>query len=318
MGKVLLTKKLGEKSRALLESIPGLELVTVPDARQALFDEHIKDARALLLSTAYEMPRDVIEKAEKLEVISRTGAGVDNVDVTAATQRKILVLNTPLSNSLSVAEHAVAMILALSKQLLSYDRELRKGNFKIRRSGECSDLFGKTLGLVGCGNIGRLTARKCKAAFDMRVIGYDPYVKELDGVTLYEDVEEIFKRADYISLHLPLTPGTKNLIGAKLLSLMKPTAYIINTSRGGIIHEGELAEALEKKVISGAGLDVFESEPPPGDHPLLGLPNVLLTPHSAALSKECSARVEYDAVEGICDYLKGNTPKFVYNKELPV
>jgi len=238
------------------------------------------------------------------------------VDVAAATEKGILVLNTPQANSISVAEHTVALIVAISKQLLWYDSELRDGNFKVRRSGKTTDIEGKTLGLIGCGRIGRFAAEKLVAAFNMNVIGYDPYIKELPGITLYEDIEEVFKRADYISLHIPLTPETKNLVGEKLLSLMKPTAYLINTARGGIIDEAALADKLGKEEIAGAALDVLEDEPPKADNPLFPLKNVILTPHSAALTKECSARVAFEATRGIADYLKGNTPEFVFNKEL--
>lgn len=316
MRKILLTKKLNDKNAKLFEGIPDIELVTVGDNEKEKFDEHIKGAECLLLSTAYQMTKEVIDAAKKLKVISRTGVGVDNVDVKAATERNVLVLNTPEANSISVAEHTLALIISISKQLLMYDSELRAGNFAIRRTNKSVDIDGKTLGLIGCGRIGRFTAEKCKAAFGMQVIGYDPYIKELPGITLYESIEEVFKRADYISLHIPLTDETRNLVGEKLLSVMKPTAYIINTSRGGIVDEAALAEALKENRIAGAALDVLESEPPKADNPLLPLKNVILTPHSAALTKECSARVAYEAALGISDYLKGNTPKFVFNKEL--
>jgi D-3-phosphoglycerate dehydrogenase len=316
MRKVLLTKKLSDRDAKLFEGIPELERVTIPDGEQAQFDLHMKDAEAVLLSTAYQMSADVIGSAKNLKVISRTGVGVDNVDVKAATGKGVLVLNTPEANSISVAEHTVALIIAISKQLLMYDSELRAGNFKIRRTNRSTDIDGKTLGLIGCGRIGRFTADKCRAAFNMQVIGYDPYIKELPGVTLYEDIGEVFARADYISLHIPLTDETRGMVGAKLLSRMKPTAYIVNTARGGIIDEVALAEALRENRIAGAALDVLEYEPPKDDNPLLPLKNVILTPHSAALTKECSARVAHEAALGISDYLKGNTPRFVFNREL--
>lgn len=316
MRKILLTKKLKEKSAKLFEGIPDIDMVTIPDGEQAQFDLNIRDAEAVLLSTAYQLTKEVMDNAKNLKVISRTGVGVDNVDIKAATEKGILVLNTPEANSISVAEHTLALIVAISKQLIMYDSELRAGNFKIRRTNKSTDINGKTLGLVGCGRIGRFTAEKCKAAFDMQVIGYDPYIKELPGITLYKDIEEVFKRADYISLHIPLTNETRGIVGEKLLSLMKPTAYIINTARGGIIDEAALAQALSENSIAGAALDVLESEPPKEDNPLLPLKNVILTPHSAALTKECSARVAYEAALGISEYLKGGTPRFVFNKEL--
>lgn len=311
-----MTKKLNEKNYQLLQDINDIETVYVLDGNEEAFNEHIKDAEAILLSTAYKMTREVIDNAKNLKVISRTGAGVDNVDVEAASEKGILVLNTPTANSISVAEHTITLILAITKQIIMYDSNLRDGNFKIRRSGKTRDIDGKTLGLIGCGRIGQFVANKCKAAFGMEVIGYDPYIKELPGILIYEDIEEVFKRADYISLHLPLTSETKNLVGERLLGLMKPTSYLVNTARGGIVDEYALAEKLKNEEIAGAALDVFETEPPGMDNPLLQLKNVILTPHSAALSKECYDRVAYEATLGIADYLKGNTPKFIVNKSI--
>lgn len=228
-----------------------------------------------------------------------------------------MVLNTVGVNSISVAEHTVAMIAAISKQLLMYDKELRKGNFSVRRKNICTDITGKTLGLVGCGKIGRLVAEKCRLAFGMDVIGYDPYItSDIDGIKIYEDIDKIFTNADYVSLHVPLVVSTKNLVGDKLLSIMKPTSYLINTARGGIIDENALAQALKNNNIAGAALDVFSSEPINQDNPLLELDNIILTPHSAALTYECTKRVARQAVEGIIEYIKGQTPQYVFNKEV--
>ena len=314
MRKVILTKKLNEAQKSLFEGLGDLVFVTVADNDQAAFDLHIADAEAILLSTAYKMTRQVIESAKNLKVISRTGVGVDNVDVQAASEKGILVLNTPQANSISVAEHTVALIMALSKQLVQYDQALRNGNFAIRRTNNAADLDGKTLGLIGCGRIGRFAAQKCKAAFGMRVIGYDPYIEKLDGITLYKDIRDVFRLADYISIHIPLTEETKDLVGEELLSLMKPTAYIVNTARGGIINESALARSLAGGRIAGAALDVFEEEPPAADNPLLALRNIILTPHSAALTKECSERVATEAAQGLADYLNGREPKAIFNK----
>ena len=314
MRKVILTKKLNEAQKALFEGLSDLVFVTVADNDQASFDLHIADAEGILLSTAYKMTRPVIESAKNLKVISRTGVGVDNVDVQAASEKGILVLNTPQANSISVAEHTVSLIMALSKQLTQYDHAVRSGNFAIRRTNNAVDLDGKTLGLIGCGRIGRFAAEKCEAAFHMQVIGYDPYIEKLDGITLYKDIKDVFRLADYISIHIPLTPETKNLVGEELLSLMKPTAYIVNTARGGIINESALAKALAENRIAGAALDVFEQEPPTADNPLLALGNIILTPHSAALTKECSERVATEAALGLADYLHGREPKAIFNK----
>ena len=315
MRKVLLTKKLSEKNVKLFENIPDIEFITIADSDPEKFNTHIHDSEAVLLSSAYKITEDLIDKAKNLKVISRTGVGVDNVDVDAATKKGIMVLNTPYANSMSVAEHTVALIVAVSKQLLLYDSELRNGNFNIRRSSKSMEIDEKTLGLIGCGRIGRFVAEKCRAAFNMKVIGYDPYIKDLEGITLYKDIEEIFRRSDFISLHIPLTDETRKMVGEKLLSLMKPTAYIINTARGGIIDEYALADKLKNDEIAGAALDVFASEPVEPNNPLLSLKNVILTPHTAALTKEGAERVAYEATRGISDYLKGNQPTFIFNKE---
>lgn len=316
MRKILLTKKLTDANAALFDGIPDLEIVTIPDGEQDLFDLHMTDAEAVLLSTAYDVDSAAIKRAKHLKVVSRTGVGIDNVDVQAATENNVLVLHTPEANSISVAEHTLTLIAAISKQLILYDSELRTGNFKIRRANKSTDLDGKTLGLIGCGRIGRFTAEKCRAAFNMQVIGFDPYIKLLDGIVLYENIEDVFRNADCISLHLPLTKETEGMVGERLLSLMKPTAYIVNTARGGILDEVALAEALKNGSIAGAALDVFEHEPIQADNPLLSLKNVILTPHSAALTRECSERVAHEATLGISEYLRGRTPKFVYNREL--
>jgi D-3-phosphoglycerate dehydrogenase len=195
MRKILLTKKLSEADARLFDGIPDLDFVTVLEGEREKFDFHMRDAEAVLLSTAYEVKQEVMEKAEALKVISRTGVGVDNVDVPFATKKRVLVLHTPDANSLSVAEHTVTLIASLAKQNVIYDRELRAGNFQIRRSNKSADLVGKTLGLVGCGRIGRLAAEKCRAAFDMHIIGFDPYLKEVADITLFDNLEDVFRNA---------------------------------------------------------------------------------------------------------------------------
>jgi D-3-phosphoglycerate dehydrogenase / 2-oxoglutarate reductase len=279
--------------------------------------EKLQGATAVLAGTWMKFDAGLMEFSPALKVISRTGAGVDNVDVPAATERGILVLNTPTANSLSVAEHTVALLLALSKQLAFLDASIRQDNFKARRLYLPVDVEGKTLGVLGCGNIGCMTAQKCREAFHMRTIGWDPYVNPApQGIEMFPTVQEILKQADYVSLHLPLVPETKNLIAQKELSLMKPSAFLINTSRGGIVNEMALAEALNTATIAGAALDVFEHEPPERGSPLLSCKNLLMTPHSAALTKECVVRVAICAAQGIADYLSGRRPEFVVNRSV--
>lgn len=312
--KIALTKKLNAASSALFEGTDATFL-PVAEGDADAFAAAMSEAEAVLLSTAFKVTAETIAAAPQLKVISRTGVGVDNVDVDAASARGILVLNTPAANSLSVAEHAVAMMGALSKQFFHYGAELRKGNFKVRRENRCVDMEGKTLGLIGCGQIGRLVAKKCEAAFHMQTIGYDPFLKgDIDNIRLYESINDVLSKADYISLHLPLNNQTRNLIDEDKLALMKPTAFLLNTSRGGIINEAALAAALNAGKIAGAGVDVFEEEPPSADNPLLSAPNCILTPHSAALTNECTQRVAFEAAKGIADYAKGLEPTYIFNR----
>lgn len=316
MRKVLVAQKIPEEAIDVLKGVA--EVVFSKEGDIEGFKDLLKSAVAVILGSSIKFTSDLMKLAPELKVISRTGAGVDNVDIDAATKKNIIILNTPEANSVTVAEHTVALILAISKQLLCLDGELRKGNFKtVRRLYLPVDINGKILGLIGCGRIARLVAKKCMNAFDMKIIGYDPYINsKLDGIEMVKKIEEIFKKSDFISLHVPFNDSTKGLVNERLLSLMKPTAYLINTARGGIVDEKALYGKLKNKEISGAAFDVFKPEPPEATNKLLELSNIILTPHSAALTKECTVRVAVEAATGVLDYLKGKTPKFVFNKEV--
>lgn len=306
MSKVLLTKKLNQELIDLLGS--QVEIVTVPDNQDELFDRELADTEALLLSTAYKMTRDRIRAAPRLKVISRTGVGVDNIDLQTAFELDVLVLNTPTANSETVAEHAAALILALVKQLAWYDRATRQGDFAIRRLGLGHDLKGKTLGLLGCGRIGRLLADKMRLGFGLHILAHDPYPVETPGITFVNSPDELCQRSDIVSLHMPLLPETRLIMNRDRLALLQPKAYLVNTARGGLIDETALAMQLQAGKLAGAALDVFADEPLPPDHPLIACPNTILTPHTAALTAECSERVARQAVEGIADYLTGRKP----------
>jgi D-3-phosphoglycerate dehydrogenase / 2-oxoglutarate reductase len=313
VSKVVVAQKANEQVRQMLQKVA--EVAPVEEGNLDDLKEKLQGAKAALVGTWMNFNAELMDISPALKVISRTGAGVDNVDVTAATRRGILVLNTPTANSVSVAEHAVTLLLALSKQLAFLDASIRQGNFRARRLYLPVDVDGKTLGLLGCGNIGRMVAQKCRDAFHMRTIGYDPFLKAApERLELFATMREILEQADYVSLHLPYSPETKNLLGRKELSMMKPSAFLINTSRGGIVNEAALAEALNAATIAGAALDVFEQEPPEPGGPLLACKNLLMTPHSAALTRECVVRVAICAAQGIVDYLSGRRPEFVVNK----
>jgi D-3-phosphoglycerate dehydrogenase len=283
-----------------------------------ILKKEVENCDAILIRTA-PVPAEVIRAGKKLKVIARHGVGVDNIDVDAATKLGIYVTNSPLSNANSVAEHVIGLIIALARNMLRCDRELRNGNFQIRNQIEGLDLEGKTLALLGIGRVGSRVARKAALGLEMRVIGYDPYITQssvIPEVELVSDREYVFTSADFISLHLPSNKQTKGTVGKKEFELMKHTAYLINTARGDIINEAELIEALTEKIIAGAALDVFEQEPPAKDNPLFGFDNVILTPHNAALTKEAKVRMALHAAMGIDEVLSGKKPRWAVNEPI--
>lgn len=289
MKKVVLSKAIHPAGLSVLEG--HAEVVELTDTSQEGIAGELSDADALILRTNIKVTREILGKATKLAVISRTGVGVDNVDVDAATEKGIPVCNTPGVNTNSVAEQTVALIVASAKRLREMDSAVRAGNWKIRNSYKSVDVSGKTLGLLGVGQIGRTVADMCRTAFGMKVVAFDPYVQKADGFELLDSKEEVFRQADFLSIHVPYTQETYHMVNAELLSLMKPTAYIINTARGPIIEQQALVEALQNGSIQGAGLDVFEEEPPAPDNPLFSFDSVVTSPHSSALSAECVAKV---------------------------
>jgi D-3-phosphoglycerate dehydrogenase len=276
----------------------------------------VADCDAILARTA-QFPRKVFEVGSKVRVIGRHGVGVDNIDVAACTELGVWVTYAPESNSSSVAEHTVGLIIAAAHNLVRCDREFRSGNFEIRNQLMGVDLEGKTVGVLGLGRIGRMVARKCLVGLGMKVIGYDPFVAsvpDLPGVVIVKEWERVFREADFVTLHLPSSKETRGIVGARELGLMKPTAYLINCARGELVQEGELIRVLKEKKIAGAALDVFEKEPPGRDNPLMGLDNITLSPHNAALTKEAALRMALHAAMGIDDVLSGRTPKWPVNK----
>lgn len=255
---------------------------------------------------------DVLAAAPKLKVVSKHGAGVDNIDVAAATERGIAVTNCPAANSEAVADHTIGMMLAIARKIPQADKSLRSGEWK-RFYG--SGVWGKTIGIIGFGAIGRAVARRAKG-FNMRVLAYDVMpsqgaAKEI-GVEL-ADLDTVLREADYVTIHVPLTPETRNLIDAKRLGMMKKSAYLINMARGGVVSEADLAQALKDKTIAGAAVDVYEEEPPAKDHPLFGLDNVVVTPHIAAYTDDAIDNMSIQSAQNTVDVLTGAPCKFVVN-----
>lgn len=275
----------------------------------------VVDCDAILARTA-PFPAKVFEAGKKLKVISRHGVGYDNIDVAKATELGIWVTFAPESNADTVAEHAIGCIFTLARNFLQLDRETRAGNWGIRDKLLGFDLSGKVLGIVGLGKIGRRVAQKASRGLDMKVVGYDPFLGlEQIGefATPVTSMEEVFGAADFVSVHIPGGAATKGIINKKLFAVMKKTAFFINASRGDVVAESDLIEALRNGTIAGAAIDVYEKEPPPKDNPLMNMGNVLLTPHNASQTRECMIRMALHAAQGIDEVLSGKRPTWPVN-----
>lgn len=268
----------------------------------------IKNYDALIIRSSTKAKRDLIEAAEKLKVIGRAGVGLDNVDLNAATEKGIIVMNTPAGNTISTAELTMSMILALSRNIPQAHMSLTKGEWK-RSKFLGTELYSKTLGVVGLGRIGKEVTKRA-ISFGMKVIAYDPFLsvekaKEL-GIELVK-LDKIFKTSDYITVHTPLTDETKNLISHDQFKMMKKGVRIINCARGGIIDEKALVDALSEGKVAGAALDVFEQEPLPVDSGLRKFENVILTPHIGASTEEAQLNVAIEIAESVRDVLSGKS-----------
>ena len=315
--RVLLPQPIEAEAVEVLEKA-GVEKIVATDPSPETVRPLLNNVQGVILRTGIKLTGELMDLAQELQVISRTGGGLDNVEVDAATKKNIIVTSNLGVNTSSVVEHALALMLALIKQIPTMDRAIRNEDFQIRYKNLPRDLRGKTLGLLGFGRIGSELGRSCRELFDMRVISHDPYVSETvrtackDRVAFVER-EELFGRSDVLSIHVPLTASTHHAVGEEALALMKPSAIIINTARGPIIDQTALFHALQKRKIAGAGLDVFEQEPVSGDNPLLGLDNIIMTPHSAALTKECVVRMAVEAVNCTLAVFNGRIPPNVAN-----
>jgi D-3-phosphoglycerate dehydrogenase / 2-oxoglutarate reductase len=309
--KVLIADQINEKGIDELKDIA--EVVTnFTISKEELIDV-IKDFDAIIVRSRTKVTREVIEASNKLKVIARAGVGVDNVDVQTATERGVMVINAPESTSITVAEHTMGLILALSRKIAIADSSVKNGKWeKSRFMG--IELNGKTLGVIGMGRIGSQVVTRSKA-FGMETLVYDPYITEKTaselGVTVV-DLETLIKKSDVMTIHVPLTSETKHLIAREQLEMMKNNAFLVNCARGGIINEDDLYEALATGKIRGAGLDVFENEPPK-DSPLLGLDNVVLTPHIAASTSEAQRDAAIIVANEIKKVFMEQSPKNVIN-----
>lgn len=291
-------------------------MVEFPTA--ADFAARLPEADALLIR-ATPLPAEAVAKAGLLRVIARHGVGCDNIPFEAVNGKGIPVAIVGDVNSAAVAEHALFMMLALARRCRAYDAAVRAGDWEIRNGFGASELWSKKVLLIGFGRIGQEVARRL-SAFDAEVLVYDPYASRkfaaAQKVRLCDDLLAAAREADLVSLHVPLTPETENLVGAGFLAAMKPSAYLVNTARGGLVDEAALDEALERRSIAGAGLDTFAEEPPSKPNPLFARDEVLLSPHSAALTGECAARMAIEAARNVLRGLDGELdPARVVNRD---
>jgi len=313
--RVLIPRSIASEGIEYLEG-NGCEVETHLEMSADSLKEAIKYFDAVLLRTDI-MDEAVINEAKNLKIIARHGVGLDNVDIEAATNRGIYVTYTPSANINSVAEFVVGQLLSISRQIVIVDRAVREGDFNIRNTSFGTELKGKILGVVGLGNIGKLVARKCALGFDMKIIAYDPYAPtpQEDYIIKEENLEDLLRKSDFISLHLPYSKALHHIINKEKLELMKPTAFLINAARGGLIDEEALAIALKNKTIAGAALDVFEQEPTLKEHSLWGLDNVIVTPHIAGLTAEAMNVMSLECSKEIVRVKNNEEPIIWVNKK---
>lgn len=320
---VLLNPMLHRPAQEWLEA--RADVVVVPaDAPPARLAGALATADAVIVRLPARITGDVLASAPRLRVIATAGAGVDNIDIAAATEAGIPVVNSVGIGPNPVAEHAVGLMPALA-------RRIAMGNTRLRSQGwACRDqllgrdlgteLSGRTVGIVGFGFIGRRVAAICTAAFGNRVLAYDPFLDDAvfaeAKVERRESLRELLPEADFVTVHAPLTAGTRHLIGLAELAMMKPTAYLVNCARGGLIDPAALADALREHRIAGAGIDVFDPEPPEAANPLFALENVIVTPHLAGLSHETNRRLSMSAAEQVLQVLTGDRPPRLVNPEV--
>lgn len=314
---VLVPDDVNQKAIDILEQRAGIR-VTAPGKmeRRALLD-CLSDVDALVIRSAVRADAELIEAAPRLKAIARAGVGVDNVDLLKATSRGIVVMNTPGGNTISTAEHVFGLMLALARHIPQGHQSLAAGRWE-RKLFVGGELKGKTLGIIGLGRVGQALAVRAQA-FGMTVIACDPYLPPAaaDAIDVaLIGLEEVYARSDYLSLHALVTDETRYMIRADSIALMKDGIRIINAARGALINSADLSAALQRGKVAGAALDVYEVEPPPPDHPLIGLPNVIHTPHLAASTVDAQVAVAIEAAQLVADCLLHGKTSNVCNPDV--
>lgn len=302
--RILITDDLSAQCLSLLESAGNVEFDVIKGLTPETLAQRIPGYHGLIVRSSVKVTEEVLAAADQLQVVGRAGVGVDNIDVTAASLRGVIVMNTPGANTIATTEHTMAMLLALCRHIPQAYNSLEAGEWN-RKQFTGLQLYRKTIGIIGMGRIGARVALRCQA-FGMEVLAYDPYLS--DEVALELKVEpvslpELLARSDFITLHAALTPDTEKIINAGAIAQMKDGVRLVNTARGALVDEAALAAGLKSGKIAGAALDVFAEEPPPADNPLLHLPNVIVTPHLAASTEEAQRDVGVQIVEQVLDAL---------------
>ena len=306
MIKVLVSDKLAKEGIELLKKMGDVEVVVKTGMSEDELASVIGEYDGLIIRSDTKVTAKVLEKSGKLKAVARAGVGIDNVDVPAATRRGIIVMNTPGGNTLAAAEHTMALMLAMARQVVGACNSLRAGQWD-RKTYMGNQLNQKVIGIIGLGRIGMAVA-KMAGGFEMKVLGFDPLAApanaEKEGVEVTEDLNRIFREADFITVHVPKTEQTVNMISKEQFEMMKPTVRLINCARGGIINEAALCEAIKSKRIAGAALDVFVKEPPE-DWWFKEVPGCLVTPHLGASTEEAQIEVAIEAAQIVVDAIKG-------------
>ena len=311
MPRILVADPLAEDGLDRLREVGDVEVKTkLPEAELV---ELIRPFDALVVRSETKVTRPVIEAGTNLKVVGRAGVGVDNIDIEAATQKGILVVNAPRGNIVAAAEHAIALLMSLARWIPQADSSVKRGEWT-RGKFVGVEVRGKTLGIVGLGNVGTEVTKRAQG-LEMEVVAFDPAVSperaEQMNVELLP-LDEVLRRADFITIHAPLVDGTRNLLSARQFALVKPTVRLVNAARGGIVDEAALYQALTNGQVAAAALDVFQQEPP-GENPLVTLPNVIATPHIGASTAEAQTSVAFDVAEQVAEVLRGELPRYAVN-----
>jgi D-3-phosphoglycerate dehydrogenase len=312
--KVLIPQDITQAGKDYLKN-KGYKVLIGSDYSVETICKEVVDCDAILARTA-QYPKEVMEAGKKLKVISRHGAGTDNIDIKAATEIGIKITNAPVANCNSVAEHTIALILACASNIVYMDKEVKKGNWEERNVTKSIEVNSKVLGIIGLGRIGRYVAEKAFYGLGMKVIGYDPYITKENGIKnieIIDNMQDVFRRADFISLHIPSTPETRGSINKDVFNIMKETSFLINCARGEIVNEEHLYVALSTKKIRGAALDVLAVEPAISSNPLFELDNVIISPHNGALTFEAMDKMGIHAAMGIDEVLNNQQATWPVN-----